>query len=259
MNKKIQRLNQLIEILKVRHYVSVKELASHLEVSEMTIRRDLEILKSKQIAENIAGISVYNSFQETSPTQSEYNLSSEHDKHFVQKNAIAQFAASLIKQGEIIILDTGSTTEKIVPFIPKNSNLTILCYNMNILTKLHRRTDIQIILAGGIYHANTQLFESPEGIEFIRGIRAQKLFLSAAGIHSSLGITCANQYEVPGKQAVLGSSMEHILVADSSKFGSVKCAFFCNLSDIDVIVTDDSLSQEWCDIILALGIELHLV
>ena len=225
----------------------------------MTIRRDLEILKSKQIAENIDGISVYNSSQTNNSSKSDYNLSSEHDKHFVQKNAIAEYAAGLIKQGETIILDTGSTTEKIVPFIPKNFHLTILCSNMNILTKLYRRTDIQIILAGGIYHPDTQLFECPEGIEFIQGIRAQKVFLSAAGIHSSLGITCANQYEVPGKQALLSSSMEHILVADSSKFGSVKSAFFANLSDLDVIITDNELPKAWRETILDLGIKLNLV
>ncbi|MEM1484609.1 DeoR/GlpR family DNA-binding transcription regulator [Oscillospiraceae bacterium PP1C4] len=259
MNKKTERINRLIEILKVRRFVSVKELASLLGVSQMTIRRDLAILESNRVAENIDGTTVYNPAHTVSKTDNEYNLLTEVERQYTQKDAIGRFAATLIEPNDIIILDTGTTTEKIVPHIPNNLGITALCYNINILMELRRNTGIRMLFSGGNYHSNTQMFECPEGIAFIEGIRAQKVFISAAGIHETLGVTCVNSYEVPTKRAVLASSLQHILVADSQKFDAVRPAYFCPLSAIDVIVTDSHLSQEWRTRIQELGITLHLV
>lgn len=259
MNKKTERINRLIEILRVRHFVSVKELSSLLGVSEMTIRRDLTILESNHVAENIYGTSVYNPAHIISKQSKEYNFINELQRQNTQKDAIGRFAATLIERDDIIILDTGTTTEQIVPHIPSNLNITALCYNINILMELRRNTGVHMLFSGGNYHPNTQMFECPEGIEFIRGIRAQKVFISAAGIHNTLGITCVNSYEVPTKRAILASSLQHILVADAQKFGTVRPSYFCTLADIDVIVTDSALSNEWREHIIEQGITLHLV
>ncbi len=259
MNKKTERINRLIEILKVRRFVSVKELSGLLGVSEMTIRRDLTILENNHMAENVYGTTVYNPAHTVSKTDNEYNLLTEVEKQNTQKDAIGRFAASLIEPDDIVILDTGTTTEKVAAHIPSNLGITALCYNINILMELRRNVGVRMLFAGGNYHPNTQMFESPEGIEFIRGIRAQKVFVSAAGIHDALGVTCVNSYEVPTKRAILSSSMQHILVADSNKFGTVRSAYFCQLSDIDVVVTDSGLSDDWRARIASLGITLHMV
>ncbi|WP_312642212.1 DeoR/GlpR family DNA-binding transcription regulator [Hydrogenoanaerobacterium sp.] len=258
MNKKTERINQLIEILKVRSFVSIKELALMLGVSEMTIRRDLKILEQNRIAENVYGTSVYNPAHTVSKNDNEYNLFSEVEKQNIQKDSIGRFAASLVEQGDIIIVDTGTTTERIVPYLPTNSDITVLCYNINILMELRRNPGVKMMFAGGHYHSNTQMFECAEGIDFIRGLRAQKVFVSAAGVHAGLGVTCIENYEVPTKRAILKSSLERILVADSSKFDVVRPAYFCDLSEINTIITDSGLSEEWKQRITDMGIVLHL-
>ena len=86
-----------------------------------------------------------------------------------------------------------------------------------------------------------------------------KVFVCAAGIHENLGISCANNYEVATKKAILQSAKQHILVADSSKFGVVRSSYFCNLEDIDTIITDNSLSEEWCSTVSEKKIYLKLV
>ncbi|SMP61368.1 DeoR/GlpR family DNA-binding transcription regulator [Anoxynatronum buryatiense] len=259
MGKKGARLTQMTHILKQRHFIPIRELASHFDVSEMTIRRDLDHLKTRGIAENAGGTAVYHQGSFAKGNDQDYNLSEETVKQNLQKNSIGRYAASLIEQDDIIILDTGTTTEKIAPHIPDDLNVTALCYTANILTALHGNTGIHLLFAGGYYHPKTQMFESTEGIDFIRRIRAKKVFLSAAGVHKDLGVTCVNSYEVPTKHAILKSSLQKILVVDSSKFDKIRPAYFCDLNRIDTVVTDEAISQEWRALLESLGIDLHTV
>jgi DeoR family deoxyribose operon repressor len=102
------------------------------------------------------------------------------------------------------------------------------------------------------------MLESPEGIQLINRTRASKVFLSAAGVSEQLGITCANQYEIESKKAIINAALSRILLVDSSKFGKIRPALFAQLSDIDAIVTDDDIPTEWRDIIDKLKITLHI-
>ena len=134
-----------------------------------------------------------------------------------------------------------------------------MCYTTNVLMELRYKTGVNPLFCGGIYHRGVEMFESPEGIKFIERTRANKAFLSAAGVHRELGVTCANEYEVPTKRAVIQSSAERILVADSSKFNKIKASYFCDLSDIHVVITDRGLSDEWQEHIREKEITLYLV
>jgi DeoR family deoxyribose operon repressor len=248
MGKQHQRQKELINIVRTRGLLPIKTLASMLNVSEMTIRRDFRLLETSQDTSSI------------SDTQnSSYNLLQAAQFSNAQKEAIGAFAASLIQPNDAIIIDTGSTTARILPHIQDDLDLTVLCYNANVLMELRHKPNMQLFFSGGIYHRNTEMFESAEGIQFIKRIRCDKVFLSAAGIHKELGITCVNSYEVPTKQAIIESSLEKILVADSSKFERFYPSFFASLDKIDVIVTDTGLTREWQSFICEQGITLHIV
>lgn len=249
MSKISRRQNKLTQIIKEQGVLPIKTMASMLGVSEMTIRRDLEAFQ-RQAAEAPHTLAKNDS--------NGYNILDAAKKADLQKSLIGEFAASLIEPNDVIIIDTGSTTAKILPHIPKSLNLTVLCYNANVLLELRCKPGIQLFMCGGVYHENAEMFESPEGIQFIERTRANKVFLSAAGIHEELGVTCANSYEVPTKNAVIKSSSEKILVADSSKFGVIRSSYFCDLSDINVIVTDSNLSAYWRERVLEKGITLYL-
>ena len=259
VGKKNDRLNRLIGILKIRGAVSIRELAQTLEVSEITIRRDMKLLQQNKVVENVDGVMVYNPAHTLVETDKEYSLALEEERRNAEKAAIGAFAASLVAQDDMIIIDTGTTTVHIARNLPTNLHLSVLCYNINILMELRRKPNIQPLFAGGYYHANAQMFESKEGVEFISGIRVQKAFVSAAGVHCQLGVTCINNYEIETKRAILRSSLEKILVADSSKFGRVCAAYCCDMNDIDTIITNKDLSPEWIDQIRSKGIKLYLV
>lgn len=259
MGKRYDRVNQVISILKEKNGATVKELAEIFDVSEMTIRRDLALLKTKNIINNAHGAAIYNPNNTTEAIEQDYSLYHAHITMGAEKRKIGQMAASLIQTDDIIIIDTGSTTEELALAIHPELQASIFCYNLNIMNILADKKNIRLACAGGYYHPNTQMLESPDGIAFIRSMRATKAFLSAAGIHKHLGITCATNYESPTKQAVIESSAEKILLADSSKFNEVKSSFFAKLTDFDMIITDSSLSQDWRDLIEEQNIRLILV
>ena len=96
-------------------------------------------------------------------------------------------------------------------------------------------------------------------VELIKKMRINKAFISAAGIDEKLGVTCANHYEVETKRAVMQSSDTKILLSDSSKFGKVKIAYFADLKDFDLVITDTGLDPYYQDMIKDLGLKLFLV
>ncbi len=259
MSKKLQRANKIIEILKEKNGASIRELASILDVSEMTIRRDLDILKSNNIVNNVYGATIYNPLNNIKKLDNSYNIDHEVIKHENEKFKIGKMAANLIKPDDVIIIDAGTTTEKLAQNISDDLKLTALLYNINILMALKQKKNISLIFSGGYFHQNTQMFESQEGIALIENTRATKVFVSAAGIHEQLGLTCSNNYEVSTKRAIIGSSLEKILLADSEKFGIVKSSYFADLNEFDIIITDSGISKDWINRINNLGIRLIIV
>ena len=260
MSKKSERMNTIINILKSRNGASFKHLASELGVSEMTIRRDLELLHANNLITLIQGVAIFNSHNNNSPTiNKEYNLSVENDIYTTEKAKIGQKAASLLKPDDVIIIDTGSTTYQLAKSIPDEMPLTVLCYNMNILTEINSKNNCKKICAGGYYHANTQMFQSPEGVSLISRTCANKAFISAAGINNKLDVTCIEQYEIETKKSAIKSAVKKILLVDSTKFDKICPAMFASLSDFDTVITDDNLSSMWIQYIKELDIELIVV
>lgn len=259
MGKKMARVNKLIEIIKSKNGASVRELAALMDVSEMTIRRDLKILSENGIVTNAHGSTIYNPINHIEKLQESYQLEWANEYQNAEKDRIGEFAATLVRDGETIIIDTGSTTEALARYLSAPQYLQVVCYNANILQTLLCKPNITPVFAGGYYHPNTQMFECREGVQMIKNIRANKVFVSAAGIHETLGVTCANDYEVLTKQAVLESGAEKILLVDSSKFSCVKPSYFAPLKGFDTVVTDTDLSEAWQARLEQENISLYMV
>lgn len=251
MGKKDIRIKSVAKTINKKPDITIKELAKMYHVSEMTIRRDLNVIQN----ENILDQQGTNGFD----INNEYSFYSEQVKYLPEKEKIAQFATKLIESDDVLILDNGTTTSVLAKYIPTDQNVTVLCYNYQVLSQLQSNGFSSTIFAGGYYHPSDQMFESEEGVALIKRNRATKIFVSASGVHETLGLTCAYNYEVATKTAALNSSDIKILVADSSKFGAIRPGFFAKLTDIDIVITDEKLKKEWVEKLQNLGIELHLV
>jgi len=256
-NKRDARQQEILSFLKDHGGASIREIASRLDVSDITIRRDLYELRDRGMIHYVSGVAIYHpAGRGRGP--SPYELSDEKQVNLEKKVRIGKLAASLLEPGDNIIIDTGSTTEQFARQIPGNLAMTALCYNVNIMNELLQRPQIKLLLAGGIYHRNTQMFESPEGLALINRTRATKVFLSAAGVSEQLGLTCMNQYEVEAKKAVLCAAVTRILLVDSCKFDVVRPAFFAPLSVVDEVVTDGDIPHQWVEILEQQNIRLHI-
>jgi DeoR family deoxyribose operon repressor len=262
MGKKDTRLNMLIRMLRENGSMMVNDLSSLLNVSTMTVRRDLDELQNNGLvtrAHGRAELSQPVPGAQYENIENVYTLHGESEKMFEEKKRIGKRAASMVERGEVILIDNGSTTNHVIDFLPDTDELTVACYNLNIVQKLWRMERVHILMAGGFFHRGDMMFESAEGLRFLQGIRANKVFLSASGVHEKLGLTCAHNYEVLGKQTIIQSALKKILLVDSSKFGSIKTVFFAQLREIDIIVTDSGISDDWKDIISSKGIDLKIV
>jgi len=258
MNKN-QRIKDIINIIRLKNVVNIKELTKKLHVSEMTIRRDLDLLSQDNIVELIPGGAIFKPSVDLERDEEKYFITHEETRRIREKMRIGQKAASLFEPNDTIIIDVGSTTEYLAKFMREDIPITILCFALNILVEVYRKRNCNPIFAGGYYHENTLMFESPEGINLISRTRADKAFVSAAGVHAELGVTCANPYELETKKAILSSSKTKILLVDSSKFGKTKIAYFADLRDFDMVITDTEIPTEYSTIIKNLDITLITV
>lgn len=252
------RMNKIISYLKNNNGASISSLSSMFSVSDMTIRRDLAYLKSINVITTVHGAAIYNKQDKVVFDSKQYDLLFEDNKYSEEKVKIGQMAASFIKPDDVVIIDTGTTSAQIVQNLPNDIPLTILCFSMNTLLSIYNKPNINVILTGGRYYRNTQMFQSREGIKLIQQIRANKAFISAAGV-CKIGVTCVDPYEVDTKIAAIESSVKSILTVDSSKFNKVCPSYFSNIRNFQTIITDKNLDNEWVDYIKDLNIELFLV
>jgi DeoR family deoxyribose operon repressor len=242
--------------LRIRNMVSIRELTKKFEVSEMTVRRDLNLLAEENLVDLIPGGAI---LKRPEDTESRYLVTNEESVRTIEKLKIGQRAVSLVQPNETIILDIGTTTEILARLLREDAPITVLCYTLNSLVEVFKKKNCTIIFAGGYFHPQTMMFDSPEGIELIRRTRADKAFVSAAGIHDELGVTTVYPHELQAKKTVLGSAKNRILVVDSSKFGLTKSVYFAEIADFQTIITDSGIPEKYASFIRERGIELITV
>jgi DeoR family transcriptional regulator, deoxyribose operon repressor len=251
--KRQERIALILNSLRSTGGASIRDLAGTLDVSEMTIRRDLDLLSSTgQVRMVHAGAIPSDREAEGTRRGASHGLSEE-------KMRIGRKAASFLEPGDVVIIDSGATTEWLTRSIPADLPVTIVCFALNIALEAGRYPSRSVVLAGGVVQDETLVCQSPEGVSLVRRYRAGKAFLSAGGASDTLGVTCIDASEAELKKAAMASSRTRILLADSRKFGRVTPAWFADLRDFDAIITDNGISLEYVDIIRNLGIALHVV
>lgn len=230
---RLQKLQRAVEKGGALH---LKDAAELLNVSEMTVRRDL--------AASNGALSCLGGYIAQQLTGKRYTLERELDQHARDKRLASQSAIASIREGDTIFIDCGTTMQVLADCLPENLPLSVICYSMNIASIVARRPATQVMLIGGLYHPSSQSFSSEEGVAYLRKLGINKAFVSAGGIHPVRGASCSNFHEVAIKTAAIATAMESILVVDSSKLGSLKPAFFAGLDAFTRVVVGGSTSPE---------------
>jgi DeoR family deoxyribose operon repressor len=255
---KTERSSEILRILETDQALSIQDLSERLDVSPMTVRRDLAELAAQDKVKVLYGSVMLNPPGSPRSADGPYSLIAAGSERPEEKRRIGELAASLVESEDSLIIDNGSTTECLARSLPEDIPYTVLCCSLNVIAECARRRNCKSIISGGLFHENTLMFESVEGLQMIRNFRATKAFVSASGVDVRFGVTCSNSYERETKKAMIASSMRKILVVDSSKFGLLRSDYFAELAEFDEIVTDSGISPEYVRIIEELGIVLRI-
>jgi DeoR family transcriptional regulator, deoxyribose operon repressor len=253
--KRDERVKNIKNILQQKGRATVKEIASMLKVSDMTVRRDLIKIEEEGFIKRIHGGAILSSSLFITGDDS-YLISKESIRNISQKKQIGIKAASLVKKNKTYFFDSGSTIPFAVKYIDKDIPITAVCYTIHNAIEFFKRKNTNLVLSGGFFHRDSNIFHTLEGPNLIRNLRADIAFISAGGVHQELGLTTYFYFEADIKRAMIESARQRVLLVDSSKFGKISVTSFSSLDQINTIITDDGISSEYKKIIQSKGIEL---
>ena len=259
MNQKIsskERRNKMLEMLREQKKIMVTDLASYFHVSEVSIRNDMEYLEDKQLLIRVKGgavnINLGNEFEDLS-------IDSKQRSHSTEKQAIGKYAANFIKNGETIILDSGTTTLEVAKNLGHLNNLTIITNGINIAEELAKYDKFSVIVLGGYMRSVSLSTIGMSAESTLRNYYVDKLFLGVDSVNLEKGLTTPNAEEASLNRTMIDCARQVIAIFDSSKLDKRSFAFIAKIDAIDVIVTDDKISEESRGQIDRAGITLHTV
>lgn len=233
------RREKILELLKEDGSAKVVDLARIFKVTEVTIRQDLEKLEKEDLIVKEHGGAYLKNVEDQVR-----NFSLIHQENLEQKAIVANKCLEFIESGDIIILDSGSTTTEIAKKLKGLRNLTIITNALNIALMLGAEPGIEVIVTGGEFKPPTLSLTGQKAADFFAGLHVQKLFLATAGISLKAGLTYPSISDLVVKKAMIDAAETTYLVADSSKIGKSSLASLGALSLIDFIVTDAGIQEK---------------
>jgi len=234
-------------------YVDVAELSRQLDADPVTIRRDLQRLEAQGTARRVHG----GAYPNSAGQGVEVEFSLRMNFHADAKRRIAGRVAALIKNGDTLYLDAGTTTLMVAQELLNHKSLVVATNSLAVAEVLKTAPGLTLFMVGGQYLLRNQSFTGPIAEAAIRSLRFRKMILATAGIdYKNEVLTQSAQEEVPIKKAAMSHSEEVILVADRSKFGKPTLISMINLAGVHKIVTDAAPPQDALPVLQNLNIEL---
>ena len=236
----LERRNLILEKLQAEKRVVVSELSQLYEVSEETIRRDLDKLEKEGLATKSYGGAVIN---EDVSIDLPFNI--RKNQNVSGKQQMADIAASLVQEGDHIFLDASTTAVFIEKALKEKERLTVITNSMEILLELSDVSGWNIISTGGVMKEGYLAFLGSKTEDAIRSYYVDKVIISCKALDHEWGIMESQEAFGTTKKAMIASGREKILVVDSTKFDQTAFSVAGKLRDIDVVVTDRKPSEKW--------------
>lgn len=238
----IERRNAILEKLQAEKRVVVSELSQIYDVSEETIRRDLEKLENDGFAIKSYGGAVIN---ENANLDFPFNI--RKNWNIVEKQKIAEMISTMVKDGEQIILDASSTAVAIAKQLKGKKNLTLITNSVEIMVEtLDMLSDWRILSTGGILKEGCLAMMGPQAERMLKSYHVDKAIISAKTVWKDAGFFDSDELHAAIKQTMLQAATERILAVDSSKFGRMAFAKVGDFSDLTTVVTDQRPPEDWC-------------
>jgi len=249
-----ERRRAIVDFVSQNGRALVRDLARKYSSSEITIRRDLELLHNRGL--------IYRTHGGALPirvgTESDRNLTEREMQHPREKQRIAAAAVKLVKEGQSVVLDSGSTTTAVARAQRELQHLTVITNAINIASELSG-TSIDVILTGGMLRANSYSLVGPIAEDSLRRLKADILFLGVDGFDTETGVSTPNLLEAQLNRLMVQIAARVIAVCDSSKFGRSSLSSIVPLSNIHGVITDKEIPRQHLRALKKAGIETILV
>lgn len=244
-----QRRAKLLDLISSKGFVSLNQLGAETGVSESTIRRDLDALERAGSVKRTHGGAYFVGEGETLPAFDERTETS-----VAEKRAIASAAASLIDEGEAILLDGGTTTYEVARALVGRS-LQIVTNSLPVANLFAASWKADLVLLGGYIHPRTGVALGPLTVEMLRGVHVRRTIMSVGGITEE-GYFNSNLLLVETERRMMDAADEVVVVADHTKFGRRALAHLGPLDSVGRLIVDDGLDETWRKRIRGAGVDL---
>jgi len=238
--------------------VLLVDLVNKYQITETSIRRDLTLLEEQGVLKRVRkGAVPYLRDKRNQIFSEKMNL------NLFAKQRIGKFAASMIKEGDIAIMDSGTTTIQIVRHLPYSlkqvGSVTIMTNSLPIAQEFSGFNTANLILLGGIYIPEHQATVGPQTLQQLNELTADYVFLGADGISVEKGVTTAHILMAEVDRCMVERARKKVLVIDSSKFTHVGFVPVKPINNFDLIITDNEAPEEIISVIRAMGVEVVIV
>lgn len=248
-----QRRRQILTALEEAGQLSVVELSARFNVSEVTIRQDLQALSEQGLLLRTRGGAL------STNTMPEFSFDVRQQQQAAEKSRIGQAAAGLVHHGDTIILDASTTAQAIIPFIKQLSELTIITNSLKLAMSLLDAPQIQVLLPGGNLRRESISLVGKPLDDVLASLNVQIGFFGARGLTLEEGMTDVNLDEVAMKKAMVDRCRRVVGVFDARKWGKVAAATFAPIDRIDTIISDNKASADLVEQLQQRHIEVILV
>lgn len=246
-----ERHKFILDKLNEEGFVGVAELSKEMDVTMVTVRKDLKLLEDKGL--------LYRSHGSATPLSPYVNDRPVHEKKLVQvdeKEKIAALAVQLIQEDEAIIIGSGTTVMALAKAIPRNMKLTVLTGAMNVTMALTDNQNIEVVQLGGVVRKSSSSVVGHFAEDMLVNFACSKLFLGVDGISPEFGLTTSNMMEAHLNSRMIKAVQKTIILADSSKFRRKGFGKICEIDDIDTIITDAGIPESYKAELEERGIEV---
>ena len=227
-----ERHKQILNLLLEAKEVSVNLLSEQLEVSGVTVRQDLNQLERQGFIRRVHGGAVLNDTDDIS-TRLVFN--------YKQKIRIAQKAASLVSEGETVLIEAGSTNALVARELAKKKGITIITPNVFITREFREHTEIPVILLGGLYQHQSESLVGQLSKLCIDHVNFHKSFIGVDGFSIEAGFTGKDMMRAEIIAYIAQKSPQVFVVTDSSKFGKMELSKYFGAEDVDYVITDEGI------------------
>ena len=248
-----ERRKAIMEILHSNGFIKITDIASRFDVSSETARRDLDFLQGQQLIHRTHGGAI--PVDTEGKHQNKTKLPLSYGGRIAR--ALAAATVELVKPGETIYLGNGSTTHEIARQLKSRDNLIVVSNSLNVINELVD-SKVTVFVLGGIVNRDEHDIHGDLMVDCLNRFYCDKAIFSCGGVTMDLGVMDYSSSGQRTQMPAIRRSAQHILVASSHKFGLYAFLSACSLDDIDIIISDSNLSEEYQGAIRERGIKLIL-